>query len=132
MRDTRVFFESYVRELSAKIARAGRLEQRLLTELRDHLEDSTAAHVATGMTPEDAARRAIELAGPAAAIAEDWDTRRDRRRRRQRKRAGAFIGAVASATALAAAQHAQGRHTPPQHPCATTAAAAASSCRRSR
>ena len=132
MGDPRVLIESYVGELRTRIGRVGRFERRLIAEFGDHLEDSTAAHVATGLAPADAALRAIVVAGPAAAVAEDWETRRDRRRKRQRKRAGAVIAAVAAATTLAAAQHAQGRHTPPHHPCAAPGAAAPSTaCRPS-
>jgi hypothetical protein len=124
MADSHDLIEGYLRELSGRIFRLGRGEKRLLAELRDHLEDSTAAHLTRGLTPADAAVRAIDLTGPAAEIAEDWDTRRRRRRRRQRNRAGALIATVAAATALAAAQHAQGRHTPTRHPCSTAGSTA--------
>jgi len=117
MADSHDLIEGYLGELSGRIFRLGRGEKRLLAELRDHLEDSTAAHLTRGMTPADAAMRAIDLTGPAAEIAEDWEVRRRKRRRRQRNRAGALIAALAAATTLAAAQHAQGRHTPARHPC---------------
>lgn len=124
MAEPHELIEGYLGDLSGRITRPGRPEGRLLTELRDHLEDSAAAHIERGMTPTDAARQAIELAGPSTAIAEDWKARRNRRRRRQRNKVATLIGTAAAATALAVAQHAQGRRTPPQPPCGPAVSAA--------
>jgi hypothetical protein len=114
--------------------RQTRAVPRFFGEIRDHLYDSTAAHVAAGLTPEQGTERAIQLIGAAAPLAEDWRARQTRRRNRERARIGILISATVAATALAVAHHAQGRHTPSAKPeCAAaqaTAATPATDCGR--
>jgi hypothetical protein len=92
------------------------LDRRLLAELRDHLQDATAANLAAGLSTAVATRRALEALGPPAALAEAWESRRRRRRQQQRLRLGLVIAAAAAATILAAAQYADGRRPPTAGP----------------
>jgi hypothetical protein len=104
--------DRYLRELAARVAGSRRARRRLLTEIRDHLDDAATAHRSAGMQPLQAEQRALELLGRPAELAEAWDARRTLLRKRRRGRAAILIATTATASLLAAAQHADGRRDP--------------------
>jgi hypothetical protein len=105
--------DRYLRELTARVAGSRRARERLLTEIRDHLDDAAAAHRNAGMQPRQAEQRALELLGEPVELAEAWDARCALLRRRRRGRAAILIATTAAAALLGAAQHADGHRDPP-------------------
>jgi hypothetical protein len=69
--------ERYVRELAQHLP--WRSRQRIVTEIRDHLEAATRAAQADGRPAEEAERAAIEQLGPADAMARQFTADRSRR-----------------------------------------------------
>jgi hypothetical protein len=119
--------ELYLHALAGRLAGSRRTRARLLTELRDHLDDAVAANLAAGMPAEEAEQRAVELLGPPGPLARAWEARCARLRARRRRRSALLIATAATAALLAAAQHADGRREPgpPARGCAAAAPAAA-------
>jgi hypothetical protein len=95
---------------------ADTFDERLVRELRDHLEDSVAARMAGGAEREEAERLALADLGPLTAVEDAWKARCARRRRHNRRQLAAAVVAVTAASMLAVTQHAEGRHNPPP-PC---------------
>jgi hypothetical protein len=106
----------YLEDVSVRLTGPRRTRQRLLAEIRDHLDDALAANLGAGMSPADAAEHAARRLGPPAAVADAWQARCSRLRTHQRRRAAILIAAAAAAAVLAAAQHAQGRRDPLTQP----------------
>ena len=100
---------------------ADAFDERLVHELRDHLEDAVAAHMAGGAERAEAERQALADLGPLTAVAEAWEARCARRRRHTRRQLAAAMVAVVAATMLAVTQHADGHHNP-SPPCPRSAA----------
>jgi hypothetical protein len=124
--------EIYLATLQARLTGSHRARRRLLTELRDHLEDALGRQLETGLHPEAAEQRALEQLGSPADLARAWETRCARLRKRQRRRLSLLALAAALASVLALTQHADGRRDPagPSRPCPTAAAPTAEDCPR--
>lgn len=99
--------DEYLAELAARTR--GSAPERLLAELRDHIEDATREHQE---------RDALERLGAPEEVAAAWTAHVRRRRSQTRRRAAVFALTVATAASLAVAQHASGGHSAPQRQCA--------------
>ena len=77
---------TYLRDVATRLAGSRRTRRRLIIEIRDHLDDATAANCDAGIEAAEAERRAVELLGPPAALAQAWDARCSRLRHRRRGR----------------------------------------------
>jgi hypothetical protein len=101
--------ERYLASVAAQVRGAG--SGRLRAELRDHLEDAIAHHVACGRDATEAVQLAVERLGSASALGTAWRAQASVRRVRARRRAALVAFAAAAASALALVQHASG-HAP--------------------
>jgi hypothetical protein len=99
--------ERYLADVAAQVRGAG--SGRLLAELRGHVDDAVADHVASGRDPAEAVQFALERLGPADELAAAWRAQASMRRVRARRRAALVAFAAVSASALALVQHASGR-----------------------
>lgn len=99
--------DEYLAELAARTR--GTAPERLLAELRDHIEDATRHH--------DECDALARLGAP-EEVAAAWTAHVRRRRSQTRRRAAVLALTVASAVSLAVAQHASGGHSAPQQHCA--------------
>lgn len=61
--------DTYVAELEACLRVGGRARRRILTEVRDHLDDAITDRERLGEDAGDAVRRALDAFGPARALA---------------------------------------------------------------
>jgi hypothetical protein len=113
--------DQYFVALGAELGGPRGARERLISELRDHVEDAIADEVATGRSLREAEDATLNRLGSPTAIAEPWRTYVQNRRRETRKRAGLVTLAAATACALAVAQHASGLREP-NKPCTTGAA----------
>ena len=64
--------DSYVTDLGSRLQGARKQVRDLLTETRDSLEDATEAHIDSGLTEQEARRRAVEEFGPVREIANEY------------------------------------------------------------
>jgi hypothetical protein len=96
--------ERYLATVAAHARGAG--VRRLRAELRDHIDDAVAHHVASGCAPAEAARIALERLGPADELLTAWTSQARVRRVRTRRRAALVAFAAVTASALALVQHA--------------------------
>jgi len=64
--------ERYVTDLGSRLQGARKQVRDLLTETRDSLTDATEAHLDSGLTEQEAARRAVEEFGPVREIANEY------------------------------------------------------------
>ena len=118
--------ETYLASVAVQVRGAG--ADRLSDELRDHLDDTIAHHVASGCDPSDAACIALERIGSADDVLVAWKSHL-RARRAQTRRRGALVAfAVVTASALALVQHASGRQPASGDRTATLPAPTASRC----
>jgi hypothetical protein len=101
--------ETYLASFAARVR--GARAHRLTEELRDHLDDATAHHVATGCAPAEAAQIALELLGSPDELLQAWQSYARATRVRTRRRAALVATVAATASALALVQHASG-HQP--------------------
>jgi hypothetical protein len=133
MRKTQSAADLYLRELSTRITGPARAQNRLLAEIRDHLDDAIAAGISAGMGPTEAERQAVENLGPSAVLSHAWEARCATLRAQRRGRTALLVGAVAIASALGVVQHADGRRDPtPNHPCPHGHLATHPSCKAGR
>jgi len=102
----------YLRDVSTRLRGPLQPRKRLLTEIRDHLDDAITANLNAGMQAVEAEQRAVEQLGPPAALTEAWQARCSRLRTRRRGHIAMLVGAAAAAAVLGIAQHAQGRRDP--------------------
>lgn len=65
--------DQYVAELSTALRVGRRGSARILTEIRDHLDDATGHRLRAGMTPDDAVAGAIAAFGPPAMLADQFN-----------------------------------------------------------
>ena len=98
--------DEYLEALAAQTR--GSAPERLLAELRDHLDDAAR---------DGDARAATELLGTPQVVASAWRDHVRRRRAQTRRRAALLTLTVATAASLAVAQHASG-HRQLHQPCA--------------
>ncbi|MCW2965897.1 MAG: hypothetical protein JWO17_3149, partial [Actinomycetia bacterium] len=103
--------ERYLVEVAAQVRGAG--SRRLRAELRGHLDDAIAHHVASGRDATEAVQLALERLGPADELVAAWKAQASVRRVRARRRAALVAFAAVTASALALVQHASG-HAPTQ------------------
>jgi hypothetical protein len=113
--------DQYFFALGAQLGGPRAARERLISELRDHVEDAIADELATGRSLREAEDATLNRLGNPTAIAEPWHAYVQSRRRETRKRAGLVTMAAATACALAVAQHASGLREP-NKPCTTGAA----------
>jgi len=118
----------FLRDVSTRLVGSGGTRRRLLTEIRDHLEDAIAANVEAGMQPALAEERAVELLGSPDALVRAWAERCRRLRTRRRGHAVMLVAAVATAAVLGVAQHADGQRNPTAPTAPTRACLAAQAC----
>jgi hypothetical protein len=111
--------DRYFKALAAELPGPRAARERLLAELRDHLDDAIADEVTLGRAPDDADHIALARLGAPADVSAPWSIFVRRRRRETRKRAGVITLAAATACALAVVQHASG-HRQPSTTCTTT------------
>lgn len=104
--------DDYLDEVAAQTR--GCAPQRLLAELRDHLDDAAR---------DGDVRAAVELLGAPQVVAAAWRDHVRRRRAQTRRRAAVLTLTVATAASLAVAQHASG-HRQLHQPCVARAHAA--------
>jgi hypothetical protein len=64
--------ERYVTDLGSRLQGSRKQVRDLLTETRDSLTDATEAHLDSGLTEQEAARRAVEEFGPVREIANEY------------------------------------------------------------
>jgi hypothetical protein len=64
--------ERYVTDLGSRLQGSRKQVRDLLTETRDSLADATEAHLDSGLTEQEAARRAVEEFGPVREIANEY------------------------------------------------------------
>ncbi|HEX2314690.1 MAG TPA: permease prefix domain 1-containing protein [Thermomonospora sp.] len=64
--------EEYVADLAATLRGPARLRERMITEVRDGLHDTAAAHADAGTPYPQAAREAVREFGPVTEIAPDF------------------------------------------------------------
>lgn len=64
--------ERYVTDLGSRLQGSRKQVRDLLTETRDSLTDATEAHLGSGLTEQEAARRAVEEFGPVREIANEY------------------------------------------------------------
>jgi hypothetical protein len=103
--------ERYLADVAAHVRGAG--SRRLRAELRGHVDDAVAHHVASGRDATEAVQLALERLGPADELAAAWQAQASVRRVRARRRAALVAFAAVTASALALVQHAWG-HAPTQ------------------
>jgi hypothetical protein len=115
--------EEYLASIAAQVRGTG--ARRLTAELRDHLDDAIAHHLARGCDAAEAARIAFERLGPADELLAAWQAQARARRAQGRRRAGLVAFAAVTASALALVQHASGRQSGPSAPAVTHARCAA-------
>jgi hypothetical protein len=101
--------DTYLASVAAQVHGAG--AERLSDELRDHLEDAIAHHVASGFDRTDATQLALERLGATEEVVVAWNAQARTRRRQARRRASLVAFAAVTASALALVQHASGRQT---------------------
>jgi hypothetical protein len=70
--------ETYLHTLRAELARAGVPARRVLDEADDHLRDAVNEGLRQGLSPADAARRAVARFGDARMVARRFADSRDR------------------------------------------------------
>jgi hypothetical protein len=119
--------DRYFKALAAELPGPRAARERLLAELRDHLDDAIADEVTVGRAPDDADHIALARLGAPADVTAPWSIYVRRRRRETRKRAGVITLAAATACALAVVQHASG-HRQPSTTCTTTVSTTNSAC----
>jgi hypothetical protein len=117
-----------LRELASRLDGSRRTRRRVLTEIRDHLEDAVDAHLDAGMPSAEAEQLALERLGPPASLAAAWEARCSRQRTRRRGRVGMLVAAAAVASLLGVAQHAEGRRAPASPPRGCAAGALPGHC----
>jgi hypothetical protein len=110
--------ETYLVDVAAQVRGAG--SRRLRAELRGHIDDAIAHHVASGRDPTEAVQLALERLGAADELVAAWTAQARVRRVRARRRAALVAFAAVTASSLALVQHASG-HAPTQgNPVVTT------------
>jgi HAAS len=119
--------DRYFQALAAELGGPRAARERLLAELRDHLDDAIADEVTVGCAPDDADHIALTRLGAPTDISAPWSILVRRRRRETRKRAGVIALAAATACALAVVQHASG-HRQPSTTCTTTVSTTNPAC----
>ena len=121
----------YLRALEKSLAGSRRSRDRLLAELRAHLDDAIAERVADGVEPAEAEGLALAGLGPVEDVAGAWRARCARCRRHTHRNVAVTVVATAAAAVLAVAQHADGHQNPapaaPARQACTSGAAAYSS-----
>lgn len=113
--------DRYMRSLAAELRGPHAARERLLVELRDHIDDATADELTQGRPIHDAEQLAIDRLGAAHDITGPWQAYIGRRRRETRRRVALLTIAAATASVLAVAQHASGLRQPTSR-CTRTAA----------
>jgi hypothetical protein len=121
--------DRYLQALGAELGGPRAARERLLAELRDHLDDAIADEVTVGRAPDDADHIALARLGAPADVSAPWSSYVRRRRRETRKRAGVIALAAATACALAVVQHASG-HREPSAACTTAVSITNPACPR--
>jgi hypothetical protein len=99
--------DTYLASVAAQVHGAG--AARLSAELRDHLEDAIAHHVAAGFDQTDATHLALERFGATEEVVVAWNAQARTHRVQARRRAALVAFAAVTASALALVQHASGR-----------------------
>jgi hypothetical protein len=99
--------DTYLASVAAQVRGAG--VERLSAELRDHLEDAIAHHIASGFDRTEAARLALERLGATEEVVVAWNAQAHAHRVQARRRATLVAFAAVTASALALVQHASGR-----------------------
>lgn len=64
--------DRYVTDLGTRLQGSKKQVRELLTETRDSLEDATEAHLGTGLTEQEAQKRAVDEFGPVREIANEY------------------------------------------------------------
>lgn len=64
--------DRYVTDLGSRLQGSPRQVRDLLTETRDSLADATEAHVGSGLTEQEAQKRAVDEFGPVRVIANEY------------------------------------------------------------
>lgn len=64
--------DRYVTDLGTRLQGSKKQVRELLTETRDSLEDATEAHLGTGLTEQEAQKRAVDEFGPVREIANSY------------------------------------------------------------
>ena len=121
--------DRYFQALAADLGGPRAARERLLVELRDHLDDAIADEVTVGRASDDADEIALERLGGPSDVSAPWSVYVRSRRRETRKRAGVITLAAATACALAVVQHASG-HRQPSESCTTTVSTTNAACAR--
>jgi len=116
--------DHYLRDVSTRLVGSRSTRRRLLTEIRNHLEDAIAANLDAGMQPAVAEERAVARLGSPGALAGAWEERCRRARTRRRGHVLMLVVAAAAASVLGVAQHADGQRNPtaPPRACPTAPA----------
>ncbi|HEX4680427.1 MAG TPA: permease prefix domain 1-containing protein [Gaiellaceae bacterium] len=117
--------ERYLVDVAAQVRGAG--SRRLRAELRGHVDDAIADHVASGRDATEAVQLALERLGPTDELVAAWNELARVRRVRARRRATVVAFGAVTASSLALVQHASG-HAPTQRnlPAATVSPSCAS------
>ncbi len=92
-------------ELSRRLAVRGARAQRILAELRAHVEDSARRFTAEGLSREEAVERALEQLGSAEAIARAFERECPHRRMDAAARTLAALAAVTATASLVILGH---------------------------
>lgn len=108
--------EAYLAEVATLLGGSWRARRRLLSELRQHIDD--AAAVRPG--PQTHERGAVlDRLGSPEALARAWDVRCSQWRVRQRRAIAVCVAGAAAASMLAVVQHAEGSRAPSPTHCGT-------------
>jgi uncharacterized membrane protein len=114
----------YLRRVEAGLAGGRSARERLLTELRDHIEDALADPARAG---GEAEQEVVARLGDPREVTVPWRADVLARRGQVRRRAALLTLTLATTLTLGIAQHASG-HRPPSHGCTGRTAAAHASC----
>lgn len=95
--------DTYLRDVHGHLQITGAYRQRVLEELRDHIEEASAALESGGMSPEHATEHAIAAVGPAPEVARRFAPAATRRTRLLGGLAG--IGGLVWLAAVRIANH---------------------------
>ncbi len=116
--------DEYLSRIETELAGSRPARERLLTELRDHIEDA----LSVGLTEDQSCVEAtIARLGQPNEITTPWRTLIQERRAQTRRRAAVLTLTTATAITLGIAQHASG-HRNPSHGCTTISHGPTTTC----
>lgn len=110
--------DEFMAALAASLRGSRRARNRLLTEIRAHVEDAADAERSTGMNDADTEATILERLGSPQALGQAWsETHAERRRTAHKRCLGVVAASLAGVTLLGVTQHAEGgRNESPRRP----------------